>query len=130
LIVANDYNNTISLYRNVSSNYSLTATSFAPPVVLTSPDGTYSPYGILAADLDGDGKLDIVATDFGGNLVSVYRNTSTPGEINANSFASRVDFATGSQPQGVAVADLDGDGRPDILVANTGDGTVSLLRNT
>ncbi len=128
--MANDYNNTISLYRNISTNHTLTAASFAAPVDLPTPTGSYSPYGIAAADVDGDGKLDIIATDFiDQNVVSVYRNTCTPGDISSNSFATRADFTTGPNPQGVAVADIDGDGRPDLLVANTGDGTVSILRN-
>ena len=130
LIVANDYNNTISLYRNIGADHNLTAASFAPPVDLATPPGSYSPYGIVAADVDGDGKLDIIATDFDQNLVSVYRNTCTTGHISAAAFATRVDFPTGAQPQGVTVMDIDGDGRPDLLVANTGDGTVSILRNT
>ena len=130
LIVANDYNNTISLYRNISADHTLTAASFAPPVDLATPTGSYSPYGIVAADVDGDGKLDIVASNFGDNNVSVYRNSCSPGDISSNAFAMRVDFPTGAQPQGVAVGDIDGDGRTDLLVANTGTGTISILRNT
>src|SRR6267154_5776156 len=40
LIVANDYGNTISLYRNISTNGSLTTASFAPPVTLVTPPGS------------------------------------------------------------------------------------------
>ena len=130
LVVANDYGNTISLYRNISTNGSLTAGSFAPPVNLVTPPGSYSPMGLAVADVDGDGKLDIIVSDYDESIVSVYRNTCTPGNITSNSFATRVDFATGAQPQGVEVRDMDGDGKPDLLVANSGDGTVSILRNT
>ncbi len=130
LIVANDYGNTISLYRNISTNGSLTTASFAPPVTLVTPPGSYSPYGLVVADVDGDGKPDIIVSDYNQSLVSVYRNTSTPSNFSSNSFATRVDFATGINPQGVEVRDLDGDGKPDLLVANSGDGTVSLFRNT
>jgi hypothetical protein len=130
LIVANSYGNTISLYRNISTNGSLTAASFAPRVDLVTLAGSYTPNGIAAADVDGDGMLDIIAADYGSSMVSVYRNTCTPGNISSNSFATRVDFTTGLQPEGVAVMDLDGDGRPDLLVANSGEGTVSILRNT
>jgi len=130
LIVANDYGNTISLYRNISTNGLLTASSFAPPVNLVTPPGSYSPYGLAVADVDGDGRLDIIVSDYDESIVSVYRNTCTPGNISSNAFATRVDFATGAQPQGIEVRDLDGDGRPDLLVANSGDGSISILRNT
>jgi len=130
LIVSDDYNDIISIYRNISTNGSLTADSFAPRVDLVTPPGSYSPFGLEVADVDGDGKLDIIISDYDESIVSVYRNTCTPGNISSNSFATRVDFATGAQPQGIAVRDIDGDGKPDLLVANTGDGTVSILRNT
>lgn len=130
LIVADTYNNSISIFRNISTNGTLAASSFAPRVDLAATSGTYSPFVVAVADVDGDGKLDIIATEYGDNLVSVYRNNCTPGNISSNSFATRVDFATGAGCQGVAVMDLDGDGRPDIVTANASDGTVSILRNT
>ena len=130
LIVSDDYNHSISIFRNISTSGTLDASSFAPRVDLPTSGGQYSPYGLTVADVDGDGNLDIVATEYGDNLVSVYRNECTLGDIGSNSFATRVDFPTGVAPQGVAVRDMDGDGRPDIVVANTGDGTVSILRNT
>ncbi|HEY5505026.1 MAG TPA: FG-GAP-like repeat-containing protein, partial [Sedimentisphaerales bacterium] len=108
LVVANDYNNSISLYRNISTNGSLTADSFALRVDLATPPGSYSPYGMVVADVDGDGKLDIIASDYDNSIVSVYRNTCTPGNISSNLFATRMDFATGAQPQGVEVRDMDG----------------------
>jgi hypothetical protein len=38
------------------------------------PSGEY-PYGVALADLDGDGKLDIVATSLGADAVVVLRNS-------------------------------------------------------
>lgn len=46
------------------------------------------------------------------------------------SFAARGDFPTGSSPQGVATADLNGDGRPDLAVTNATGNSVSVLLNT
>jgi len=99
---------TIDIYRNISTNGTLTAGSFAAPVVL--PLGTGGDSKIADADVDGDGKLDLVALDMNGNQVMVFQNLCTPGNITTNSFGPRVNFATGSVPRGVAVRDLDGTG--------------------
>ena len=119
----------VSIYRNISTNGSMTAASFAPRVDLAPPSAGANPFDVEVADVDGDGKLDIVVSDFNTAQVSVYRNSCTPGNISSNLF-TRVDFATGNEPQGIVVRDIDGDGKPDLLVANPGDDTVSVLRNT
>ncbi len=64
------------------------------------------------------------------NTVSVFRNTSTSGSITAGSFAAKVDFTTGTDPYGIAIGDIDGDGKPDLVVANYSSNTVSVFRNT
>ena len=58
--------------------------------------------------------------------VSVLRNTSTPGSI---SFAPKFDLSTASDCRSVQVRDLDGDGKPDIIVASAGNHLVSVYRN-
>jgi hypothetical protein len=59
----------------------------------------------------------------------VFLNTAAAGAA-APSFAARVDFAAGTGPISVAVGDLNGDGKPDLAVANYGSNDVSALLNT
>jgi hypothetical protein len=131
LIFVNDYEASLWIYQNIGSNGTLAASSFAAPVKLpfNVPLGTDNLITVALADLDGDGRLDIVTENYSAGTVSVIQNLSSPGILTSNSFGSRLDFEVGSLPASVAVADLDGDGRPDITVANFGDGTLSILRN-
>jgi Cadherin-like beta sandwich domain/FG-GAP-like repeat/IPT/TIG domain/Secretion system C-terminal sorting domain len=88
-----------------------------------------SPISPIIVDLDGDGKPDLVVANFGANTISVFRNTSATGSIAAGSFASKVDFATGTSPVNIATGDLNGDGRPDLAVVNAGSNSFSVFIN-
>src|SRR5207244_12611527 len=50
-----------------------------------------------------------------------HASTGTP------SFAAAVNYTVGSNPEAVAVADFNGDGKVDLAVANSGSGNISVL---
>ncbi len=120
LVTANAHDNTVSVLRNISNSGTV---NFAAKVDFAAGSG---PFSVAFGDIDGDGKPDLAVANNGANTVSVLRNISTSGTVN---FAAKVDFAAGSIPYSVAFGDIDGDGKPDLAVANYGGNTVSVLRN-
>ena len=105
----------ISILRNISTIGVINASSFAAPVNITL---THS--GFLMAsdidDIDGDGKADI-ALAISSNYVCVLRNIGSAGSITTSSFAPDVTFAITNPSYGIAIEDIDGNGKRDIVVS-------------
>ena len=83
----------------------------------------YSPCSVTSADVNGDGKADLIVANSGSNSVSVLTNNGY------GSFVDRTDYATGSNPQSVTMADINKDGNADLIVANWNSNSVSVLLN-
>ncbi len=121
LVVTNSQDVNLSVFRNISSGTGSIA--FAPKTDFAT--GTL-PYAVAPADLDGDGKIDIAATDATANTISVLVNTSAgTGSV---SFAAKADLTTAAYPRSIAIADFDNDGKPDLASANNTATSVSVLR--
>jgi hypothetical protein len=76
-------------------------------------------------DLNGDGRLDIVTS-----LNALYNGIySIAVRIGNNSTAPGAPtyYMVGAQPWSLATGDVNGDSRQDVVVANNGDGTLSVL---
>jgi hypothetical protein len=125
LVGANREEGTASVLINTTVPGSATPAFAASSTIATGS----LPSSIAAADLNGDAKPDLVVANEGSDTASVLFNTTAPGAASA-SFATAQGFAAGAAPNSIAIADLDADGIPDLLVADAGDDTASVLLNT
>src|SRR5947199_10232804 len=73
------------------------------------------------------GRIELIA----GTLVALLAGATRPSSAQAPaSFNPAVSFPTGALPIPVGIADVNGDGKPDLVTVNTGANTVSVLLGT
>ncbi len=105
---------------------------FVPAVGYDS--GGYSTTSVVVGDLNDDGKLDLVV----GNRCATSGCQSGLGSVGVllgngdGTFQAAVAYGSGGAPnvfsvEAVAIADLNGDHKPDILVTNANSSTVGVL---
>ena len=116
ILTANKGSNTISILLNEGDG------TFGPQ--LTLPTGT-RPGDVTVADLNGDGIPDLIASNYADDTLSIYLGEGddkfTPPEIDA------IDQGPGfAGPVQVVVADLTGDGIPDLIYADYVSGNVAV----
>ena len=81
------------------------------------------PAAVAIADLDGDGRLDAAVASQASGDVSVFLGQPA-GRF---SEVAGSPFAAGPNPNDLAVADFDGDGAPDLALANHDSDRVTVL---
>jgi hypothetical protein len=115
LVVTNQVDGTLSILLNAGAG------AFNPAQTLTLGLGT-APEGVAIADLNGDGRKDIIVVLGGTGSVAVLLNS-------ALGFTTATTYPVGNMPSFVSAVDLNGDGALDLAVSNNTDNSVSILIN-
>ena len=125
----------------VSANFRIfPAPSNGVWVLLGQGDGTFQlpqrvlarplPQAVAVADVNSDGHPDLLIVNIQ-MMLYVYHFGSNDVEVLLGQgdgiFQPPQRFATGDGPRSVAVADVNSDGHPDLLIANSGSSDVSVL---
>ena len=95
----------------------------AQQVISTNADGAFSVY---AADVDGDGDIDVLSASFADDKIAWYENTDGQGSFGAQQVIS----TNADNCRDVFAADIDGDGDVDVLSASLADDKIAWYENT
>ncbi|CAF4605929.1 unnamed protein product, partial [Rotaria socialis] len=118
IVVANSASNSVGVLIDTGSG------TFIAQVTYSTGTGS-SPQFVAAADVNGDGKIDITVANYWGGNIGVLINNGN------GTFAAQVTYSTGgsSNPQVVAAADVNMDSKVDIIVANSASNSVGVFLN-
>ncbi len=81
------------------------------------------PSDIVVSDLDNNDDEDIVVVNRNADTISVLLGDSAT----TTSFAAAVNYAVGDAPRRAMITDLNGDGKDDIVVTNSGSDSIAVL---
>jgi hypothetical protein len=96
------------------------------PAIATPVNGGGEPNGLAVGDVNGDGKLDFVVSIPDNDTVKVFLGNGNGTFTAGQAFATGVTALNSSGP--VQLADVNGDGKPDIITANLYNSSVSVLQ--
>lgn len=89
---------------------------------------TYSPTWVVVGDLNSDGRLDLVASNFGSSAGPFVSSVSVLSGNGDGTFQPGVVYPAGERLNYVAIGDFNGDHQPDLVAADgLGDAVITLL---
>ncbi len=118
IVVANSGTNNVGVLLNAGNGTFLNQTTYS------TGNGSASRW-VVVVDVNSDSQPDIVIANNGLNNVGILLNAGNGTFLNQTTYSTWA----GSGLRSVAVADVNGDNKPDIVVPNNGLNTVGVLLN-
>lgn len=129
LVSASESNDTIAWYENDG----VSNPSFIPRIIGIRAD---RPRKVVAADMDGDGDLDVVASSINDDKIAWHENGGgSPPVWTEHVIVEDPDGPSGplngfvDQPRGIVAEDLDRDGDMDLVSSSSGDSRIAWYEN-
>lgn len=94
---------------------------------ITLKDSYDIPQPVQIADVDQDGRNDIVVAHGGWDEMGLYLQDSSGQLVNEKLFGTP--YASSYNPDGLALGDINGDGYPDAVIADSNNGLVVLYNS-
>jgi len=83
----------------------------------------------VAADVNGDGKMDLISANLGPSAMPIGTTLTVLTNNGSGLFALSSSPTVGPGPNAVVAADVNGDGKVDLISANFGTNTLTVLTN-